>query len=58
MIATLNDRESIHESRGVKLIPISRCIYYESILLQLVLTQNESRSLVIFLIVSIIPGPE
>ena len=36
MIATLKDMESIHESRGVELIPASYCTYYESIFLQLV----------------------
>ena len=36
MIGTTRDRESIHESRGVKSIPVSCRTYYESILLQLV----------------------
>jgi len=63
MIATLKN-QSIHESNGVKLTPISYCTFilllyiYESILLQLVFDQNKSRSLVICIIISIIFGPE
>ena len=33
MIATIGDRESIHESRGVELITVFCCTYYEFILL-------------------------
>ena len=36
MIAALKDMESIHEFRGVELILVSCCAYYEFILLQLV----------------------
>jgi len=53
MIATLKDRESIHESRGVELIPVSCCIYYESILSQLVFNRmNPGLLLYLLLILS------
>ena len=55
MIATIKNMESIHESRGVELILV---FCYESILLQLVLTRNESRLPIISFIVSIISDPE